>query len=93
MGSMTHHFNSAVITKLGNIYIYVCMCVCIYITERLTQLVGCGGTPGHIPHRFPSSAVAFLAHGEQLHPSCAEVMRTGQEVQEKPEEGLQPASS
>lgn len=37
--------------------------------------------------------VAFQAHEERLCPSCAEVMGTGQEVQEEPDKGLQPASS
>lgn len=71
--------------------IYICTsshkCMCVYmhtyITEKFTQLLGCGGNSGHVPQRFPSLLCPFWYM--KVHPSC-----TGQEFQEEPEEGWQP---
>lgn len=71
------------------ISIYMCVYMLISLTEKFTHLTGCGGNPGHVLKRFPSLMCPFWHM--KVHASCTEVMGTGQEFQEEPDEGQQPA--
>lgn len=72
-----------------SIYMYMCVYMLISLTEKFTHLTGCGGNPGHVLKRFPSLMCPFWHM--KVHASCTEVMGTGQEFQEEPDEGQQPA--